>query len=137
MTLTDRQELVRLLALYQQEMIEHNIVQSQKSLTKQLLRRLRGDKTKDDEGGSDAQDIACILNTKRFKRWVANGGDDRAAVYRALVREIPQRPRIISHPSSGLERKEIHVCPQCSAHICEVQCYCELCGQAIDWRDAK
>lgn len=136
MTLTDKQELARLLALYQQETLEHDMEHTQHQRIRKLLRRLKGNKNKGDESGSIAEDrihILHILRAKRFKRWVANGGADRAAVYRALVREIPQRPRIMS-----IMGKEVaKVCAQCSARVCEVQCYCEICGQAIDWRDGE
>lgn len=136
MTLTDKQELARLLTLYQQEAYERDTERVQNTRIRKLLRRLQGNKNKGDGSGSVAEDrihILHILRAKRFKRWVANGGADRAAVYRALVREIPQRPRIMS-----IMGKEVaKVCAQCSARVCEVQCYCEICGQAIDWRDGE
>lgn len=133
MTLTDKQELARLLTLYQQEAYERDTERVQNSRIRKLLRRLKGNKNKGDESGSIAEDRAHILHTKRFKRWVANGGADRAAVYRALGREIPQRPRTMS-----IMGKEVaKVCAQCSARVSEVQCYCEICGQAIDWRGGE
>lgn len=136
MTLTDKQELARLLTLYQQEAYERDTERVQNTRIRKLLRRLKGNKNKGDESGSIDEDrahILHILHTKRFKRWVANGGADRAAVYRALAREIPQRPRTMS-----IMGKEVaKVCAQCSVRVSEVQCYCEICGQAIDWRGGE
>lgn len=62
MTLTDKQELARLLALYQQETLEHDMERTQHQRIRKLLRRLQGNKTKATkaEASPKTEYISCI-----------------------------------------------------------------------------
>nr|DAL25870.1 MAG TPA_asm: hypothetical protein [Caudoviricetes sp.] len=73
MTLTDKQDLARLLTLYQQETLEHDMERTQHQRIRKLLRRLQGNKNKGDGSGSVAEDRMHTFpirgSTNYLTRW--------------------------------------------------------------------
>ena len=59
------------------------------------------------------------------------------AIVSALQKQIPQKPIIPSYRNPKDKDCGWYVCPCCKADVEASGCYCHICGQKLDWRNAE